>query len=192
MKKLKSIHFYAFTLIELLVSMTIFFVVVMVTYIPYNYYQNKAKLRQSTKEISQSLYEARNMAINWTSSGSNLSVWLYFDSSDSSKNSLSFLSYPYSFTWSQITNNIWWQVNLIKTIELQPWIEINTVNWEPNWLFFFEAINGKWKYYYWDSSWIRNDIVSREIDLGFSYKNSSSPNLKKEIKYYTETNIVDY
>jgi prepilin-type N-terminal cleavage/methylation domain-containing protein len=54
----------AFTLIELVIAMTIFFILVTMSYIPYNYYINKAKIRTSIREISQSLYEARNMAIN--------------------------------------------------------------------------------------------------------------------------------
>jgi prepilin-type N-terminal cleavage/methylation domain-containing protein len=46
-----------FTLIELLISITIVTILTMATYAPYNYYQNKAKLKVSTREISQILYE---------------------------------------------------------------------------------------------------------------------------------------
>jgi prepilin-type N-terminal cleavage/methylation domain-containing protein len=54
----------AFTLIELMITITIIVVLTMVTYAPYNYYQNKAKLKVSLREIGQLLYEARNMAVN--------------------------------------------------------------------------------------------------------------------------------
>jgi prepilin-type N-terminal cleavage/methylation domain-containing protein len=54
----------AFTLIELLIAITIFFILTLITYVPYNFYMNKVKVRNTIKEISQSLYEARNMAIN--------------------------------------------------------------------------------------------------------------------------------
>jgi hypothetical protein len=37
---------------------------VLATYTPYNYYMNKAKVKSASREISQALYEARNMAIN--------------------------------------------------------------------------------------------------------------------------------
>lgn len=67
----------AFTLIELLVSISIFFILVLITYVPYNFYMNKVKVKNTIKEISQSLYEARNMAINWISENSNKSIWLY-------------------------------------------------------------------------------------------------------------------
>ena len=192
MKNTLKNDFLAFTLIELVVSMTIFFVIVMATYVPYSYYQNKSKISQSTKEIIQSLYEARNMAINWTSSGSNLSIWLYFDSRKAHKGSIRFLSYPYTFTWSQIAREPWGQVNLLKTINLQTWIEINSIDAKSNWLFLFDAISWKGKYYYWDSFWNKKEILTPEIKINFSYKNSDSPNLKKEIIYYTKTNIADY
>jgi prepilin-type N-terminal cleavage/methylation domain-containing protein len=64
----------AFTLIELMVAITIFFVMLGAAYAPYQYYMNKAKVRNTMKEISSSLYEARNMAVNGTTSGSNISI----------------------------------------------------------------------------------------------------------------------
>jgi len=54
----------AFTLIELIVVITIFCIMLLATYIPYTYYQTKAKVKFAVKDISQSIYEARNMAIN--------------------------------------------------------------------------------------------------------------------------------
>jgi prepilin-type N-terminal cleavage/methylation domain-containing protein len=60
MKEKKS----GFTLIELLVSITILFILMMMSYVPYSYYQKKAKLRLASREISQSFYEAKNMAIS--------------------------------------------------------------------------------------------------------------------------------
>jgi prepilin-type N-terminal cleavage/methylation domain-containing protein len=54
----------AFTLIELMIAITIIVILTMASYAPYTYYQNKAKLKVTSREISQLLYEARNMAIN--------------------------------------------------------------------------------------------------------------------------------
>ncbi|MFC1798000.1 prepilin-type N-terminal cleavage/methylation domain-containing protein [Patescibacteria group bacterium] len=54
----------AFTMIELMITITIIGILTMVTYAPYNYYQNKGKLKITAREVSQLLYEARNMAIN--------------------------------------------------------------------------------------------------------------------------------
>jgi prepilin-type N-terminal cleavage/methylation domain-containing protein len=53
-----------FTLIELLISITILFILMMMAYIPYEHYQKKAKLKLASREISQSFYEAKNMAVS--------------------------------------------------------------------------------------------------------------------------------
>jgi prepilin-type N-terminal cleavage/methylation domain-containing protein len=54
----------AFTLLELIVVITIFGIMLLATYIPYSYYQTKAKVKMAVKDISQNIYESRNMAIN--------------------------------------------------------------------------------------------------------------------------------
>jgi prepilin-type N-terminal cleavage/methylation domain-containing protein len=54
----------AFTLIELIITITIVAILTMLSYAPYNYYQNKSKLKITTREISQLLYESRNIAVN--------------------------------------------------------------------------------------------------------------------------------
>ncbi|MDR1944549.1 MAG: prepilin-type N-terminal cleavage/methylation domain-containing protein [Candidatus Peribacteria bacterium] len=54
----------AFTLIELLTSITILFILMMLAYVPYAHYQKKAKLKLASREISQSFYEAKNMAVS--------------------------------------------------------------------------------------------------------------------------------
>jgi len=43
--------------------MTIAFVLMTLTFANYNYFQNVAKVKLGAKEISQSISEARNMAI---------------------------------------------------------------------------------------------------------------------------------
>jgi prepilin-type N-terminal cleavage/methylation domain-containing protein len=53
-----------FTLIEMLIAMSIFFIMVVMTYANYAYFQNIARVKLSLKEISQSINEARNMAIS--------------------------------------------------------------------------------------------------------------------------------
>mgnify|MGYP000745960207 FL=1 len=54
----------AFTLIEVLIVVMILGMMLTVTYAPYSHYQKKALLKQGQKEIVQSIYEARNLAIN--------------------------------------------------------------------------------------------------------------------------------
>jgi len=53
-----------FTLIEMLIAMCIFFIMVVMTYANYAYFQNIARVKLSLKEISQSINEARNMAVS--------------------------------------------------------------------------------------------------------------------------------
>lgn len=191
MKKNKK---FAFTLIELVIAITIFFMLVTMTYAPYNYYINKAKIRTSIREISQSLYEVRNMAINWAYSNSNISVWLYIDAEGNS-NKLQFFSYPFLYTWAQITNILSPDIKLIKTYDLQPNINIIDIDWYTKGLFLFESITWNGLYYYWDSTGTRNNIniADNEIKINLSYKWAPiwSP-LAWELIYYTNTNIVDY
>jgi type II secretory pathway pseudopilin PulG len=53
----------AFTLIELMVVITIMIIMVMAVHTPYQVYKNKQKVRNSTKIITQALYESRAKAI---------------------------------------------------------------------------------------------------------------------------------
>lgn len=185
----------AFSLIELLVAMTIFFIIVMMTYAPYNYYQNKQKLRQATKEISQSLYDARNMAINWYSSTwSNLSIWLFFDNSDSEKNKLTFFSFPYSILDNQIipSESASLNIKIIKEILLPQGIQIDKIWSNDKFMFYFSSIDWVWKYFSYDDSLNKTIYSSQTVDIDISYKWSSSVNLNKTLKYLTPNNIVDY
>ena len=54
----------AFTLIELMVVISIIILISVSFYSPYGFHQKKVSLKMGAKEISQSLAEARNMAIN--------------------------------------------------------------------------------------------------------------------------------
>jgi hypothetical protein len=46
-----------------MISITIFFIIVMMSYANYAYYSNIMRVKLSLKEISQSINEARNLAI---------------------------------------------------------------------------------------------------------------------------------
>jgi len=78
MKYTNATYKRAFTLIEVLIS----------------HYQKKALLKQGKKEIVQSIYEARNLAINGLEVGNNnVSIWLYIDARDTSNKILQYYSY---------------------------------------------------------------------------------------------------
>ncbi len=183
-----------FTVVELIIAITIFFMLSMASFVPYNYYVNKAKLKTTVKEISQSIYEARNMAINWVISSTwNVSIGIYFDNSEEENNKIHFLSYPYSFTGVDISTS-WSEIESIKTLVLQPGMQIDSIHWNENGLFFFQAISWSSEYFYWESG-IRKDILTAwedTIDISISYKWSTTRNLQKNITYYIKTNIIDY
>lgn len=181
-----------FTLIELIISITIIVLLTMSTYIPYSYYQNKAKLKITSREITQALYEARNMAINWSINNIwNVSIWVYFDTSISSLNEIKIYSYTFDIETNQISIIEWWNVELIKTIKLQNWIQLENITSKDNVLFYFESITWKLISYTWNS-WIKTPILDNVMPITFSYKWSTSPNLRKTINYFTNTNIIDY
>ncbi len=178
----------AFTLIELMVALTLLFVILWLTYVPYAYQWKKLAVKQAGKELSQSLYEARNLAVSGTASGSNLSVWLYINTDASTRHQLSFYGYPYE---SIIIDPTLWI--LLETRPLPVGVEIRAIQWQDNALFLFEAISGSGSYIYLDSvgtpERFSEDILS--IAYAFSDADESSP-LYTTLKYFTQTNIVDY
>lgn len=181
-----------FTLIELLISITIIVFLTMSVYAPYNYYQNKAKLKITTRDISQLLFESRNMAINWAVWNlGNVSIWVYFDTSFWNNNIVKVFSYPYNIEEQNINNINLGETQLIKELILRKWIEIIDLEWKDNLLFIFESITWKLTYYSWNSGnkTILNDDI---IDIKFWYKWSTSDNLSRTINYFTNTNIIEY
>jgi hypothetical protein len=82
-------------------------------------------------------------------------------------------------------------IKKIKTLKLDKWIELDSIEWWENLLFYFDAITWKVTYYRWD--WlVRTEISDKEIDINFSYKGSTNRNLNKTISYFTYTNVIDY
>lgn len=107
--------------------MTIMGMLVMTVAIPYMYYQNKGKVRIASREIAQSFYEARNMAINGYSSGiTNQSIGIYFDG-ENSKDRIIYLSYPFSFTGSQISVTPTNDIKVIKEKTLPDGVQIDRI-----------------------------------------------------------------
>ena len=180
----------AFSFIELIISMAIIATLTLVAYAPYNYYSNKAKVKATSKEISQILYESRNLAIHGLDKWSwNLSVWVYFDNTEADKNTIQIFVFPFSYTWVQIKPDLS-DVNILihKSYKFLPGVQIDSVGWKNNWLFLFTAIKWEWNYFYYDPS--QNTFLLDEIDITFSYKWSIA--LKSKVNYLTRTNISDY
>lgn len=187
----------AFTLIELIVSISIIITISIMTYLPYSHYQNKAKLKISSREISQSFYEAKNMAVSWIKDISwNKSIWIYITNKSPEDNKITFFSYPHDINESLIDRIPAWTTKILKENPLQDGIKIDGIkiddlNWYDNLLFYYDSINWKSKIFTFNSSW-KTEIVDDKITIIFSYKNSTSDSLKKKITYYKKTNIIDY
>lgn len=182
----------AFTLIELMIAITIVIIVTMATYAPYNYYKNKAKLKNTASEITQLLYESRNKAVNWAVwLDWNVSIWVYFDSSELYKDKIEIFSYPHDINNLDIDKIEWWDVNKIDTIFLEKGVWIDNIDWNDNLLFVFSSISWDLSFYTW--SWpVRTSFNDTEVLINFSYKWASSINLQKTVTYFTNTNIIDY
>jgi len=181
-----------FTLIELMVSITIVVILTIISYAPYNYYQNKSRLKITSREISQLLSESRNMAVNWAiGNDKNISIWVYFDTNSTSNNVIKVFSYPYNIDKLLISNTEIWDVKLLKTLVLSKWVILDNIEGKSNFLIMFDSITWNINYYSWTWS-TRNSIIEDIVSINFSFKWSNSPNLNKTIKYYTNTNIIDY
>lgn len=192
-----------FTLIELLISITILFILMMMAYIPYEHYQKKAKLKLASREISQSFYEAKNMAVSGikelkdadTYESENMSIWLYITTEDWKNNKVILFSYPYDIPEEEININS--DTSIIKTNILQEWIKINNLSSNDlsynNLLFFYRAINWEIKIFtLLSDSWQKDEINNDEISIIFSYMNATTSSLQKRLTYFKNTNIIDY
>ncbi|NDK10171.1 prepilin-type N-terminal cleavage/methylation domain-containing protein [Candidatus Gracilibacteria bacterium] len=166
-----------FTLIELLVVITILFIIMTMTYLPYAHHQKKTLLKQGAREISQSLSEARNFALHGLDTGAgNLSIGLYFAPGTTQ---IEYYAYPLNETINEDSLN---QDNLYKTKKLPKGIEVDSVGGSTDgYLFNFEAITASGAH-----------MGESEIDIIISYQGSESPVLQKNISYYPKSSISDY
>lgn len=172
----------AFSLIELIVVITIIGIISLWVYSPYSHYQKKTILSQASKELSQSLSEARNLALQWRSSGSwNLHVWLFFKDT----NTILYHWYPLTSTWSKTNAEILKTKKLPRGASLSKnlvWIE-----------YFFTSISWKLskREILPDMSFFPRNLDSVEI-FEVSYQWSTAENLKKNFYYYSNSHISEF
>lgn len=181
----------AYTLIELMVVIAIIAIMTIMTYVPYSFYSNKEKVRITAKEVSQSLWEARNMAINGLSNlNSNVQIGLYFDKNFWNK--VRYLSYPYDFSGTYITNeDISKNIRLIKDKTLPDSVNITSINDKENMLLIFHSISWSLDTKYYDGTSFKT-YSSWWINVNFWFKWVVSWPLSKIVKYNTKTFITDY
>lgn len=200
----------AFTLIELMIVISIISLLLLFSYAPYNFYQSKAKVRIASREVAQSLYEAKNMAISWVTllndTNKKNKIVAIFMTKDEEKNNQ--INYYFVDFWNyqdkewklneSLKDKIWEilkQENLQKTKKLQNSVlfknfefwnnkynEISIIYAASSWnIKIFWKENNNWK-----------EIKDDKIWINISFKNTDSDLLNKKITYYIKTNIVDY
>ncbi|MBB1564678.1 prepilin-type N-terminal cleavage/methylation domain-containing protein [Candidatus Gracilibacteria bacterium] len=198
----------AFTLIELIVSISILVIVMMFSYAPYNLYQNRAKVKLATREVAQSLYEAKNMAISGVKGKNNSddskqefknkSVGVFLTSEETKDSKINFYYYDYNISDSEI---VFPSKEPDTERQIQDGVTMTGFSvGERDYsslLLFYESVTGKVKVYGFDASGSKIDITENgknddTVKIKFTYKKATTGFLQKEIKYYLKTNIVDY
>ncbi len=184
-----------FTLVELMIVIVIMTTIMVLTYAPYDYFQNKAKLKIASSEISQSISEWRNLAISWVktkywSGSENKSIAIFLDNTDWNNDKISFYAYSH-LTKTGSLKRPSSSDYLLKTKKLQKWILLNQ---DKSLLFFFEAISWELSVFSFDP-WKNSPnlpALTGSIEIKYSFKNSNIKSLNKTMYFNTETNIVNY
>lgn len=154
------------------------------TYANYAYYQNIARVKMGLKEISQSINEARNLALAWYQrNGINQSIGVFFDTKN--PNQIKFFNYHYN------SGVILDDAYLFKTKNLQQYVGINGISGQENLMIYFSSIYAQPELYYFTSN-IKNTYSTWEVNFTISFKDSPNFPLKRELKYIKKTNVVDY
>lgn len=178
-----------FTLIEFLIAITIFFILVMMSFANYIYYQNISKVKISLKEISQSINNSRNLALSWLNiNKKNQNVGIYFE-----KWSNKALIYNFDFDLTNIPNLK--DIVPYKETVLQNWVKINNINsWEDldNIFIYYSSIFAKVEFYTLKNDNSISKVNFNDIKIKLSYKYSSNFPLLRELTYKKLTNVVDY
>lgn len=209
-KFLKKSHKKAFTLIELMIVISIMGLLLLFSYAPYTLYQSKAKLKLATREVAQSFYETKNFSISWIkirATRENKSVWLLLSSKENQNNFVKYYLFDHDifdkekkiFDLKKLNfdDNPWtWNLLKIKTIQpdifikwFSAWDDKEKIDWDI--LVFYEA--SSWNVTVFKINWNEKIELSLEkLKINFSYKNSTTDMLNREITYYLKTNIVDY
>lgn len=178
MKYRNMIHNKAFTLIELMVVITLIAIITLASYLPYAHHQKKVLVKQWAREISQSLAEARNLAIHGLTTWSwNLNVALFFGSWAT--------QIEYYTSTGALSLSTLPMADLLKVKQLPAWVQIDTI----------DSTNADYLVQYQRISWsgsIEPAVSGNQVDISLSYKGAVSPVLQKVVHYYTQSYITDY
>lgn len=170
----------AFTLLELIIVITIIGIVSVSSYFPYAFYQKKVLVKQAAKEISQSLLEVRNMALNGYNSWSGNTHTALFISSWATE--LEYYAYPYQ--QSIDPNNLNENYRIKKKV-LPKGIYVESIAWESrDTVFSFTAISGS-------GSIVWPTNIGESVSIIVNGIWSRTDVLQKELLYYTRSYISD-
>ena len=173
-------HTKAFTLVELTIVITIIGIISVSSYIPYAHHQKKILLKQWAREISQSLRDARSLAINGYNTWSgNVNIGLFFASGAST---IEYFQYWLNET---LTLTDIWSTSSYRTKILPRGVQIDSIDGvAQDVLFTYKAISGSWAVNGASGTW--------QIDIQISYDGSTDSVLQKTISYFRESYISDY
>lgn len=166
-----------FTLIELMIVITIVWIISLATYLPYAHHQKKVAIKQAAREISQSLSQARNLAIHgldvWDG---NVNVALYF---------ASWATQIDYYTSTGALNIGALPSDTYRQKQLPQWVQVDSIGGiGGERLFVFDSISG--------SGSISGEIVPDEVEIQISYQWATNSILQRVIKYYRKSYISDY
>ncbi len=208
-----------FTLIELLITMTIIMLISTISFSNYIYRSQLDSIRYWSKQITQLLTLARNQSIywyywttDWNTTNKNIAIYFEKDKNTVSYYSID-LKYKWitpenisskTFLWENENNSITKELlindnNKIQEILLWNEVKITKIfTWENkenqnNLLILFPSIKWDSSFYIYDSNldkFIKKDISN--IFLELKYKNSTNPDLTKNIEYNNITNLINY
>jgi len=206
MKKRNS---HAFTLVEMMIVIVLLLMLLTFAYLPYAHYQEKLKIRQALREASQTILWSRNLAINGYDENiswdfQNRWLWVYF-SNKTNEDHLTRI-YTYNKDHPTITTLAEAQVNALPekklpTGTLFEWVMerdslnpggFTEVTDAEGVIFYYHPITGESEYYTVNDIGVLTPIDEDQIFLEFSYKNSTSPVLRKVLQYDTRAHIIDY
>lgn len=175
--KYSNVH--GFTLIEILIVILIIGIISFATYIPYAHHQKKTLVNQSVKELSQLINKTRNTAIHGIVSSDAKNTHTYIELTPWESEVIT-----YSLEHDR---DMYADIDLRQEeerISLPKGVFIHSVNGtSSSIILWYESIT-------WSipaSFWLPEDII-----VTLSYKNTDSPSLQKDIKYYTLSHISDY
>lgn len=175
----------AFTLIELMIVITILMLMSVMAYSSYNVSRQISQLKYSLKELSQSITETKNLAINgYEKENINHSIGVYFNLDD--KNNYTLYSFRYDSEIELLPENI------LEKRKLPENIFLSSIENYENLLIYYSAIHGEASVYTFQGGRIQEITNNPEIEIEISYGNAQYYPFLRKLTYYKNTQIVDY